>query len=267
MEQKKLLGIILTIALVTTILVAPILHPLYAYIVNAPLAPIAASGNNVYAIWWSNKTGNYEVFFRASHDNGKSFDNKINLSSTPHSNSAHADIAVSGDNVYVSFHDNKTGNVDTYMRASTDQGKTFGPIIAINGTGTLPQKSKIIKIPGIDKLLDSEENTKITVSGNNVYIVSWDKKTGNWEVFLARSTDGGKTFEKTVNLSNSSDTRSDRAGILADANNVYVAYWETAKNGTEKPVFRASNDNGTTFGPKLNLAANGPIGSRSGGGT
>jgi hypothetical protein len=30
--------------------------------VNAPLAPIAASGNNVYAIWWSNKTGNYEVF-------------------------------------------------------------------------------------------------------------------------------------------------------------------------------------------------------------
>jgi hypothetical protein len=49
-----------------------------------------------------------------------SFDNKINLSSTPHSNSAHADIAVYGDNVYVSFHDNKTGNVDTYMRASTD---------------------------------------------------------------------------------------------------------------------------------------------------
>jgi len=153
------------------------------------------------------------------------------------------------------------------MRASTDQGRTFGPIIAINGTGTLPQKSKIIKIPGIDKLLESEENTKIAVSGNNVYIVSWDKKTGNWEVFLARSTDGGKTFEKTVNLSNSSNTRSDRAGILADANNVYVAYWETAKNRTEKSIFRASNDNGTTFGPKLNLAANWPIGSSSGGGT
>lgn len=43
----------------------------------------------------------------------------------------------------------------------------------------------------------------MATSGNNVYVLSWDNKTGNWEVFLARSTDGGETFEEdTINLSN-----------------------------------------------------------------
>jgi hypothetical protein len=97
---------------------------------------------------------------------------------------------------------------------------------------------------------------------DRVYIVSWDKKSGNWEILFARSTDVGKTFEKTINLSNSPDTRSDHATILVNENNVYMIWWETARNGTQDPVFRASDDSGSTFGPVLKLGANGAIGSR-----
>src|ERR687897_1694717 len=49
------------------------------------LAPIAASGDNVYVTWWDNKTGNWEVFFARSIDNGETFDNAINLNSTSNS--------------------------------------------------------------------------------------------------------------------------------------------------------------------------------------
>ena len=40
-------------------------------------APIAASDNNVYIAWWTNKTGNDEVLFRASTDGGATFGDKI----------------------------------------------------------------------------------------------------------------------------------------------------------------------------------------------
>jgi hypothetical protein len=54
-------------------------------------APIAVSGdNNVYVVWWSNKTGNDEVMFKASTDGGKTFANKMNLSNTPKSDSQDA---------------------------------------------------------------------------------------------------------------------------------------------------------------------------------
>ena len=39
------------------------------------LAPITASGDNVYVTWWNNKTDNWEVYFRASTDNRETFAN------------------------------------------------------------------------------------------------------------------------------------------------------------------------------------------------
>jgi hypothetical protein len=59
-------------------------------------APIATSGDNVYITWWSNKTGNFEVMFRASTDNGATFGDKINLSNTTEADSDDAEMAASG---------------------------------------------------------------------------------------------------------------------------------------------------------------------------
>jgi Neuraminidase (sialidase) len=221
-------------------------------------APVAASGENVYVGWANNQS---EIMFRASNDNGATFSDKINLSNSPEFSSLHPYVSASEDNVYVSFHDNRTGNVDTYLTVSTDEGQTFSNATRINGTGTMPQPTKLITtIPGLDPLLDSEENTRVASFDNNVYVVSWDRKSGNWEVFIARSTDNGQTFEETINLSNTSDTRSDQAEIVAEGENVYVSWWEKSENGTREPVMRVSNDAGETFGPMLRLAANGTIG-------
>jgi hypothetical protein len=97
------------------------------------LAPIAASGDNVYVTWWDNKTGNWEVFFARSTDNGETFGNTINLSNAM-GRSDDSNIAASGDNVYVTWWDNKTGTREVYFRASTDNGETFGNTIMLNIT-------------------------------------------------------------------------------------------------------------------------------------
>src|SRR5919106_5979812 len=60
-------------------------------------APIATSGDNVYITWWSNKTGNMEVMFRASTDNGVIFGDKLNLRNTTEVNSENEEIEASGD--------------------------------------------------------------------------------------------------------------------------------------------------------------------------
>lgn len=134
-------------------------------------------------------------------------------------------LSASGNNVYVSWVSNQTGNWDTYVKTSKDRGQTFGDIIKINGTGTMPQTDKIGVYPGLDPLEDVPlEATHVTAYGDNVYVTSWDKKTGNWEVFLARSTDNGETFGDSVNLSNTTDKRSDAAHIYALEDNVYLTW-------------------------------------------
>jgi hypothetical protein len=99
------------------------------------LAPIAVFEDNVYVTWWDNKTGNWEVFFARSTDNGETFDNTINLSNAM-GRSEDASIAASGENVYVTWWDNKTGTREVFFRASTDAGETFGNTIMLNSTDT-----------------------------------------------------------------------------------------------------------------------------------
>lgn len=69
-----------------------------------PKAPMAVSqdGNNVYIVWWTNKSENWEVMFRASNDGGQTFGDKINLSNSSDTESQNAEIIAAGDNVFVS---------------------------------------------------------------------------------------------------------------------------------------------------------------------
>jgi hypothetical protein len=69
--------------------------------VQRKAAPIATSGNNVYVTWWTNKSGNDEVMFKASTDNGKTFGDKVNLSNSTNAKSQDAQIAASANDVLV----------------------------------------------------------------------------------------------------------------------------------------------------------------------
>jgi hypothetical protein len=106
--------------------------------------------------------------------------------------------------------------------------------------------------------------------GNNIYVVWWTNRSGNWEVMFRASNDSGQTFGDKINLSNSSDTQSQTAEILAVGNNsVYVTWWELNENvhpHTNESVMRVSTDAGLTFSPVINLGTNGTISSGGGSG-
>jgi hypothetical protein len=96
-------------------------------------APIATSGDkNVYVTWWSNKTGDWEIFFKASTDGGKTFGPKINLSNSKGFVSSNAEINAVGDNVYVTWWERNTTSNEPVMRISNDNGKTFGEKIMLS---------------------------------------------------------------------------------------------------------------------------------------
>jgi uncharacterized protein (UPF0333 family) len=138
------------IALVLTIIgigVSPILlqqQSVYARLVHTGdvvNAPIATSGNNVYIAWWTNKTGNDEVMFRASTDGGKTFGDKINLSNSTKSESQDAQIDASGDRVFVTYWERNATSNQPVLRISNDNGKTFGPILNLSTNGTIGSSS------------------------------------------------------------------------------------------------------------------------------
>ncbi len=104
--------------------------------------PVIISGNNVYLTWWSNKTGNNEVLFRASTDGGQVFGDKINLSNTTNAESVDVEIAAEGNNVVVTWWErNQTVN-EPVVRISNDGGQTFGETLRLATNGTIGNNSK-----------------------------------------------------------------------------------------------------------------------------
>jgi len=95
-------------------------------------APIATSGENVYVAWWTNKTGNDEVMFKASTDSGKTFGDKMNLSNSTNSESQDVQIAAQGNNAYVSWWERNQTSNEPVMKVSNDNGKSFGDMIQLS---------------------------------------------------------------------------------------------------------------------------------------
>ena len=100
---------------------------------------LAASGNNEYVVWWDDKTGNWEVLFARSTDNGETFVDTINISNSSDLHSIGARIAAEGDYVYISWIEvnPETEQKDVFVRTSSDQGETFGePIMLTTANST-----------------------------------------------------------------------------------------------------------------------------------
>lgn len=88
-------------------------------------------------------------------------------------------------------------------------------------------------------------------SGDILYIVWPDNKTGNWELFFTRSMDGGSSFDTPINISNDTSFSSN-ATIISHENHVSITWWDN-KTGKVEPFVRSSHDYGESFDSPLML--------------
>jgi hypothetical protein len=83
---------------------------------------LAISADNIYVVWWTNKTANEdgEVMFRASNDSGATFDDKINLSNNTVANSVDAEIAAADGNIVVTWWERNSTSNEPVMKVSNN---------------------------------------------------------------------------------------------------------------------------------------------------
>jgi hypothetical protein len=186
---------------------------------------IATDGNNIYVIW---KQDN-DISFIRSNDNGDTFESSASLSTS--GSASRPAIAASASKVYVVWQDSS----NMIFRKSTNSGASFGSEIILGAHG-----------------VTSSTNTapEIMVSGNNVYVTWRQNSTG--EIYFARSTDGGDTFQTAVNLS--SNSGSSILPHMAVLGNTVVVVWRDSTPGNTEIFYSASDDSGVTFGNPANIS-------------
>jgi hypothetical protein len=202
---------------------------------------IAVYGNNVYAIWADDTSGNREVLFTRSADNGASFDSIKNLSNNT-SDSLNQEIAVFGDNVYVVWLDQNEDRTNILLRASADGGTTFGRTVSISSNA------------------NDETFPKIAVYGSSVYI-AWNMvneeldQIENDGLFFVRSSDGGHTFDNTMKLNRENNFGEPQVAAINDT--VYVVSGGLPSKEVSGLFLIKSTDGGKSFSEPEMIDANG----------
>ena len=204
---------------------------------------IAAYDNNVYAIWADDTSGNREVLFTRSVDNGTSFDKIKNVSNNT-SDSFNQEIAVFEDTVYVVWLDQSDEDDETniLLKASGDGGETFGRTVNISSNA------------------NQETFPKIAAFEGSVYI-AWNMaddqldERDNEGLFFVRSLDGGNTFDNIIKLNHKNDFG--ELQIAASDETVYVASGGHPSVDVNGVLFTKSNDGGRSFSEPVTIDENG----------
>jgi hypothetical protein len=205
---------------------------------------IAVYGNNVYAIWADNTSGNREILFTKSVDNGASFDSVKNLSNNT-SDSLNQEIAAFGNNVYVIWLDQDEDGTNISLRASADGGATFGRTVVISSSNA-----------------NDETFPKIAAYGSNVYI-AWNIVDEDLDIdvrdndglFFVRSPDGGNTFDNIMKLNHNNNFGEPQIAVVNDT--VYVVSGGLHSKEVNGLSLIKSADGGKSFSEPEMIDANG----------
>jgi BNR/Asp-box repeat len=123
-----------------------------------------------------------------------------------------------GSNLYVAWSDYSNGDVDVFVSSSADDGKTWSAPVRVNSDPIHNGRDQFFQWMAVDP------------QSGAVNLVFYDRRTDNVQttVTLARSTDGGKTFQNytwdSEAFAAEGDFLGDYLAITAFGNKVYGAW-------------------------------------------
>jgi hypothetical protein len=201
--------------------------------------PGTAFQDHVYAMWttFNGAAGNGKIRLAVSRDRGQTFSKAVTITppgtTTPATTYVIPSVGSDG-TLYVAFvggfdtkNKNRVGHV--FVTKSTDDGKTFGPFVQAatpgeNPTGSLPNTNFR------DGIIESFAASPTYPGHLYLTYEDWDFGTGQFDVKLRQSTDGGLNWspEQTVNdAPNSASTDQFQPSVAAGPGGaVAVAFYD-----------------------------------------
>jgi hypothetical protein len=209
---------------------------------------IAAAGSNVYVTWEDTRAGRNDIYFTRSDDSGNSFrdDRRIDGGDDDGAHHSFAPVlGVSGDHVYVVWHDTRNGEGrDIFYNYSSNSGKDWLDVA--------------VRLDSDQVGFHNSIYADIEVDGATAHVAWQDERNNGYDIFYRKIVSGDpEAAERRVEsdpegFSNSVSPR------VAYGNGTLVVAWEDARaeeaanggaNGYNDLYYNFSQDAGLTFNP------------------
>lgn len=223
---------------------------------------------NVYIPWaFFNGSFGTKIVFQRSTDGGQTFSPVINLSHAPNTQNQGPAIAVGPNGeVYVAWEDFHKDQI--LFTRSLDCGKTFAPERSIASIVPVPEP-----LPGNGYRLDSFPRMAVDQTSGNVYVAWADYRTGDADVLLTRSTNGGVDFSSPIRVNDVDTNHQIFPAITVFEGRVDVVFYDSRNDPSARllDVYYARSDDGgqsflsnvkvtdMPFNPNVGIAGGGTV--------
>ncbi|TLZ67107.1 MAG: hypothetical protein E6K12_04785 [Methanobacteriota archaeon] len=153
-------------------------------------------------------------------------------------------VAAPDGTVYLTWWDFGTNNIK--FESSADRGQTWSAIVRVNDlAGSAPGGFPQYPLPAMN----------VDPNSGAIY-VSWaDSRNGNPDIYLASSTDGGKTWAANQRINDNTDSSMQYMVDLAvDGTGKVHAAWEDKRLGNWNIFYSNSTDGGQTWSPNVRVS-------------
>jgi hypothetical protein len=196
---------------------------------------IAPSGSDVHVVWYDDRDGNYEIYYKRSSDAGVSWGTDTRLTNNT-SASGYPSVAVSGSAVHVVWRDERDGNYEIYYKRSITAGLVWTSDIRLTNNASW------------------SSYPSITINASVLHVVWQDNRDGNYEIYYKRSNDGGVNWGSDTRLTfNANDSRFPSSAVNISA--VHTV-WHDNRDGNWEIYYKRSNDGGINWGADTRLTNN-----------
>jgi hypothetical protein len=138
------------------------------------------SNNVIHLAWADTSSGIWDVYYTRSTDGGVTFNEPIQVNAEATGAACgHPTLAIGPDgSVHVAWEEMRDRDWDIYY-ARLEGGETFSPPLLVSAGATGTDQSRPIIAVGHD---------------GTVHLAWQDSRAGDWDIYYARSTDGGDAF-------------------------------------------------------------------------
>ncbi|MFH1050339.1 MAG: exo-alpha-sialidase [bacterium] len=191
---------------------------------------IAVSGSDVHVVWYENRDGVWEIYYKHSSDNGISWSDDTRLTSNP-AESYFPSVAASGSLVHVMWSEYRDEDEEIYYKRSTDGGLTWGQDIRLTNSKGY------------------SEYSSVSSSGLYVHTAWYDFRDVISQIFYKRSTDAGVNWEEDKQISDGTYNAS-YANLSSSGSNVHIVW---GNDDSREVYYRHSSDYGVTWDEEMPL--------------
>lgn len=200
---------------------------------NTGVSALQASDGTIWLVWASDRTGNFEIYYKTSPDLGGTWSNDTQLTTYSGHDLKPSVCQLSNHTVWVAWSSNRTGGYDIYLKTTSDNGSSWSGDI------------KLTADPGYDK-----GPSIFQVANGSIWLVWTSERAGKTDVYYKLYN--GIHWHPEKMLTDDPKVDSNPAVLQTLEGKVWV-FWssrEPSETANDDIYYEYSSDGGVTWSEK-----------------